>query len=186
MSDANDVLGTEGAGEVVISLDQAWTMHPVGPRARGAFGAWARARARREIETTRREMGENAYRADLAVFQSECGAGAYSWGSPFDPKGMGSGVAAALGQWEGQAKLIGLLLEPAHGELEPEHLAEVIEGNRAGFIEALTRCLDAAPVPNGKAPPTEGKKATAGRDGGAASPTATSTPSSAGSPSPGR
>lgn len=120
------------SGEVVISLDRAWTMRRVTPGVRGKFSAWVKARARREVETP----------ADRAAFLEQAAAGAYNWGSPLDPKGMGSAVSAALGQWEGQTLLVGLLLEKEHGKVPDADLAAAMDGNREGFVEALQKCLE--------------------------------------------
>lgn len=158
MTETNDVLGQSGAGELVESLGQAWSLDHVGPAHRARFGAWVKLRARREIQSMRQSLGESAYRDDLAAFHAECAAGSYNWGSPFSPDGMGPAVAAALEQPDGQLCLIGLLLESRHGALPPERLREVVAGNEECFGEALLACMR-LPDPNRPAP-AAGAKAT--------------------------
>lgn len=152
MSDVNSVVECY---EIVTAKGQAWKMSHVTPGVRGKFSALYKARAR----IAAREIGPSA----TAVLIEQMAAGAYNWGSPLDPDGKGSAISAALEQEEGKYLLIGMLLEPEHGELPPLELAALVRQDVEAFGEALSECLRLRPPgedgagggkfgPNGKAP----------------------------------
>jgi hypothetical protein len=100
------------AGEVAEVDGVAWTFSHITPSIRGQFSAWLKGRARQGLAEERREgsLGPEEYREQSAILNAEFAAGAYSWGSPLAPDGMGSAVQTALEEVDGKVRLVQLLL----------------------------------------------------------------------------
>lgn len=146
MTDAIDALGAAGPGEQLVAGGKVWSLRHVGPGVRAAFSAWAKLQARQEVQ------GCPELQAALV---GELAAGAYRWGTPLNPKAMGSAVARLLGETDGQVRLVQLLLEPAHGEVAPAQVLEILAADPDGAAAAVRACLGLGPVdPNPQAPAT--------------------------------
>jgi hypothetical protein len=176
------VVGPEdllNSGEIVEALGQAWTLSHITPALRGAFSAWLKGRARQELSEQRRQgiLGPDDYREQSAVLNAECASGAYTWGSPLLPAGMGSAVRAALDEMDGKVRLIQLLLKDTHGDVPAEQVYALMQDNPDQVAEACRTCLD----PNRQTPAqtkSPGTQRIDQRDNAAKdSPTATATPS---------
>jgi hypothetical protein len=185
VTDADDF---SGAGEVVESGGVAWTLAHVGITIRGKFSAWLKARARQGLQEERRTgalLSVEQYREEADALKRQFDAGAYNWGSPFDPDGMGSAVSACLQETEGKVKLVQLLLEPAHGAVEIKTVLSLLTAAPQAVADALRACLGLPPNPPSPAMTTPGMREyvidpKTGKqvEVTTASPTATVTPSS--------
>lgn len=148
MTETTDLLN---GGEVLESLGQAWTLAHVGPGIRSKFSAWLKARARQGLREEREagSLDADGYREESDALKARFDAGAYNWGSPLSPQGMGSAVAATLGETEGKIRLVQLLLERDHGQVTGAKIMEIL----AGAPEAAAACVQAclSPAPNGQA-----------------------------------
>jgi hypothetical protein len=130
------------AGEVVEVDGQAWTFSHSTPDIQGKFSAWLKGRARQGLTEERRQgiLGPEEYREQSAYLTAEFTAGAYSWGSPLSPDGMGSAVQTALEEVDGKVRLVQLLLERAHGKVPAEQVFTLLRSPDVGA--ALGVCLD--------------------------------------------
>jgi hypothetical protein len=149
MTGADDLTN---AGEVVEALGRAWTLAHVGPGVRGAFAAWLKGRARREVFAGRRDMGEDVFRESLASLNEQMAAGAYDWGSPLHPDLMGSAVEASLSRIAGMVRLVQLLLEPRHGPQDEPQVLALLNDAPEAFAHAVLACRGVRP--NRQAPAT--------------------------------
>lgn len=120
-------LGTAGAGEQIEALGREWTLAHTGPGIRSRYSAWVLARARRDLVAERPYLPDEQYREALALLQDRIDQGAYSWGSPLDPRGIGSAISAAMASTAGQLRLIQELLRPAHGDVDLETVLGIVE-----------------------------------------------------------
>ena len=127
MSAICDTLGQAGAGEQLEALGRIWTLAHVGPGIRSRYSAWVLARARRDLVAEKPYLPDAEYREALALLQDRIDQGAYSWGSPLDPKGIGAAVHAAMGTTAGQLRWIAELLHPAHGDVDPETVLAIVD-----------------------------------------------------------
>ncbi len=157
MTETTDLLN---AGEIVEAGGQAWTLSHVSPTIRAKFSAWLKGRARKELADQRREgiLDEGDYRESLTLMNEEMSAGAYNWGSPLNPKGMGSAVRSGLGQTDGKIRLVQLLLEAHHGAVSVVQVHELLANAGDTMSETIRRCLHGSAVPNGQAVETPPKK----------------------------
>jgi hypothetical protein len=130
------------AGEVAEVDGVAWTFSHITPSIRGQFSAWLKGRARQGLAEERREgsLGPEEYREQSAILNAEFAAGAYSWGSPLAPDGMGSAVQTALEEVDGKVRLVQLLLEKSHGKVPVEQVYTLLRSPEVG--EAVRACLD--------------------------------------------
>lgn len=145
MSDVNDVLGQAGGGEQVEALGRTWTLSHVGPGIRARYSAWLKARARRELTQQKPYLDEPEYREALASLQEQQTSGAYSWGSPLSPRAIGSAVQTMLESDEGRVQLVRELLRPAHGDIDPGKVMEILEAAPEDLALALAACLGLGP-----------------------------------------
>jgi hypothetical protein len=149
------------AGEVVEAVNQAWTLSHAGPAIRAKYSAFLKGRARAELAEQQRQgvFSGDGHRESLVLLNEEMTAGAYNWGSPLDPDGMGSAVRASLQQTDGLVKLLTLLLEKTHGQVSAEQ-ARAILTDRIGTADnpspvtlAIRACLSVGtPDPNSTRP----------------------------------
>jgi hypothetical protein len=149
--------------ELVQSCDKEWQFQHVGKGIRGKYSAWCKLRARQEVIDQRDLLDPMSYKECLASVNEQIAAGAYSWGSPLNPKGMGTGVFATINGDEGRVYLLMLLLERKHGKLTVDDIAAIVEGNTEGVRLALDACLEVPSLkpkegddPNAKAPANPG------------------------------
>jgi hypothetical protein len=139
------------AGEIVEVDGLAYTFSHITPALRGQFSAWLKGRARQGLAEERRQgiLGPEEWREQSSLLNSDFAAGAYSWGSPLSPDGMGSAVQAALEEVDGKVRLVQLLLEKAHGKVPVEQVYTLLRSPEVG--EAVRACLD----PNRQRPAKE-------------------------------
>ncbi len=149
MTDASDLCN---AGEVVVACDQAWTLSHIGVRLKGKFSSALKAssRQRRLDERKAGALSPAEYDESMSRFEEQLDGGAYDWGSPYDPDGMGSAVAAALAQTSWRVRLVQLLLEEHHGPVTAAQVRAIHKENAEGLDAALAAALD----PNSRAPAT--------------------------------
>jgi hypothetical protein len=138
------------AGEVVEVDGQAWTFSHITPVIRGQFSAWLKSRARQGLAEERREgiLGPEEWREQSSLLNSDFAAGAYSWGSPLSPDGMGSAVQAALEEVDGKIRLVQLLLERDHGKVPSEKVLELMAASARMQQEAAKNAPPGQDVPN--------------------------------------
>lgn len=155
----SDVTDSVGGYELFEVEGQAWQLSHLTPGIRAAFCSWCKMRARKEITGRQAYLSPAEYRDDLKAFNEQVGAGDYNWSSPFDPRRMGSAIAATLDEDEGRVHITGLMLEPHHGKLPAEKVVSLILGGGADFTLAwrIAMGLPLEPAdPNPKAPEKPG------------------------------
>lgn len=153
MSEASD---SAQVGEFVEAQGQAWTLSHITPQIRGKLSGWLKMRARADLASRQAEMSPEAYREERDALTEEIAGGSYNWGSPFDPKAMGSAVRAALRQPEANLRLLQLLLEPDHGEVPPEKVGAIAAEKPGKVLLAMQACLELPlSVPNERAPASQ-------------------------------
>jgi hypothetical protein len=146
------------AGEVLEALGQVWTLSHVGPGVRSKFSAWLKMRARKELKDQRSEgiLDAADYTDSLDRLEARMTAGAFNWGSPLNPSGMGSAIERSLNEEaDGRIRLVQLLLEKAHGQVSPDKVLEILGDQPDASVEAVKLCLQA--LPNGPAPDAPAK-----------------------------
>ena len=129
--------------EFLEALGQVWTFSHVGPAIRGAYSAWLKAKARQGLQDEKRTgiLDEATFREESNALKEQFDAGAYNWGSPLDPEGVGKAVAQSLQQTEGNIRFIQLLLEKAHGQVEARKVHEMVKANRTGVHDTIAACM---------------------------------------------
>lgn len=150
MSAICDTLGQSGAGEQIEALGRTWTLAHIGPGIRSRYSAWVLSRARRDLVAERPYLGDAQYREALALLADRIDQGAYSWGSPLDPRGIGSAINAAMATTAGQLRLIAELMRPAHGDVDPETVLQIVDESPevVGLVVAACMALPGQEQPD--------------------------------------
>ena len=135
-----------GGYESVLVNGKEWKFSWVGPGIRKAYVAWAKARSRERFMET-----ENAVekKESFDWLRSAIAAGKYDWGSPSDPNGIGEHIAESMQTQEGLNKIMGMLLEPAHGPVSQDELMDLMTSNMGTEVShAVMRAI----APNRRTP----------------------------------
>lgn len=139
------------------ALGETWLLAPIGPGSRDAFAKQVRVRARKQLYADRADLEPEHYKAEEKALSAQIAAGDYDWGPPRarGGVGMGSAVLEYFLTDLGKVQLTRLLLEPNHGELELDRVAEVISDGGLPWALAFRAALGLPPPPEepeGEAP----------------------------------
>lgn len=145
------------SAEPVESLGEVWYLSEITPALRRRYAAPVRARARQALLDDKPAMDEDTYATEWEAFQARIDSGAYEWGPPLELGGTGPGKAilAALGSTDGQVRLLQLLLEQSHGDVDTKRAIEILEGNPDGIAAAIRAVMGLPAVPTAPPEPTK-------------------------------
>ena len=72
MADTNTTLGSAGVGELVDAVGQTWQIAPPTQNVKGAFEAWMKLNARKELIAQRPFLSAKDYGSECAVLMPTC------------------------------------------------------------------------------------------------------------------
>jgi hypothetical protein len=161
MSDTpNGRIPYPGGYEQVTVAGKTWKLSRIGPGLREDFAAWAEEQAYARLEKSRKRIAPHEYARRLRKIDDDRDAGAYSWGFVLDDKSCGSAIWKALGEGDGPARMVQLLLREHHGDVPLADIKaafeaaekEAAEGSKENrMMAAMNRALD----PNSASPSQE-------------------------------
>jgi hypothetical protein len=145
------------AYEEISGLGQIWKLSHLGPRIQKCFAVWCRHRYRERMKEDKDGMDPGEYGRLVREANILLYSGAFDWGCPMDLHARGSAIDQALQEAEGQAELMRLLLEPAHGKVSLEVITSICqeqapteENPTPDLQHALAAILSYGQVPNPK------------------------------------
>jgi len=142
MNQSTSRIPAPGGFEQVYTCGQMWRLSRVGPGIRQEFAAWVEAQSYARLERARPRIARDEYARRLAKLDAERDCGAYDWGFELDEGSKGSAVTNALGEGDGPAKMMQLLLREHHGLVSAQQIGALFADKPDEIQAAARRALD--------------------------------------------
>ncbi len=161
MATENDVLGIDGAGELVPALGKEWHVTPPTKATKAAFEAWMDLEARKRLLGRKPMLSAQDFRKEWRQLTAAELRDDFAWGGDVFFDVISSGVGGLRMSW--------LLLRQRHPDVTPEIVEEILKDAGELLMWAVQAALRKGDAGLFSDPgPRPGTKQEAGSEGGAA------------------
>ena len=124
METVNEVLGAQGAGELVRALGRTWTVMPVTQAIKAEFEAWLKFQARQSILEAKPQVDNITYQDMLSAFNTDAAGGKFRW--------QGEAFRKSLADLPGMCYLGYLLMRGKHPGITEDEVLAIYNANTEG------------------------------------------------------